>query len=293
MYPSVGHEPAFHHADGKLAAVSLGADACSEHEWGIGLLRAAFGSPVPARYPNGPLCAPYEHWKRLRDERKSGLLGAFRSDPPLPPMGLERRKLHSIPAGFGWVKATAGEIEGFGYYRGFERPGWDQSRVDQFAELPSQKDKELTGAWSDESFIVLGRSDLAIKRLMNLFHAIHDKDAVMTIGGGLFVGSGLAISVASLLPTTITAKWLADDQTSFEGDKKFDETGVEELLRSKGKDWFALGDYKVGHDGQWRAWLNPYDQQRYSAGAFTVEELRLWAEDKGPVVKTAKQRKRR
>lgn len=35
-------------------------------------------------------------------------------------------------------------------------------------------------------------------------------------------------------------------------------------------------------------WLNPWEQRIHHSGWFTVEELELWAENKGPVMKEIK-----
>jgi hypothetical protein len=35
--------------------------------------------------------------------------------------------------------------------------------------------------------------------------------------------------------------------------------------------------------------LNPYQQDKYNYGRFTLEDLEAWIEDKGPIVKSAAQ----
>jgi hypothetical protein len=40
-------------------------------------------------------------------------------------------------------------------------------------------------------------------------------------------------------------------------------------------------------------WLNPREQDIHNYGWFTVEELKQWAENKGPVMMTKKQREQR
>jgi hypothetical protein len=57
---------------------------------------------------------------------------------------------------------------------------------------------------------------------------------------------------------------------------------IEHRLRAAGRDWFAL---KECPSGQW--FLNPYQQDKYNYGRFTLEDLEAWIEDKGPIVKSA------
>ena len=69
-----------------------------------------------------------------------------------------------------------------------------------------------------------------------------------------------------------------------------ESTGLEAYLKSRGKRWFALSprwanDEKSGV----RFWLNPQEQQKYSAGWFTVDELREWADERGPVIMKQKE----
>lgn len=38
-------------------------------------------------------------------------------------------------------------------------------------------------------------------------------------------------------------------------------------------------------NGKLMIWLNPQEQEKYEAGLFTVDDLKLWAKDQGPVMK--------
>ena len=62
-------------------------------------------------------------------------------------------------------------------------------------------------------------------------------------------------------------------------------TGIEEVLKAAGKKWYALSpgwrDKRKQHVD---FFLNPCEQERYDFGWFTVEELRQWARDEGPVL---------
>jgi hypothetical protein len=58
---------------------------------------------------------------------------------------------------------------------------------------------------------------------------------------------------------------------------------VKATLSDQGKDWRSLERWQW-MDGQIRFWLNPIDQTRYRTGWYTVEELILWSQERGPVL---------
>lgn len=60
---------------------------------------------------------------------------------------------------------------------------------------------------------------------------------------------------------------------------------VKKVLKKKKKDWYFLGSPRKNEEGVWRFWLNPSQQHIYEAGWFTLEELKQWANDEGPVIK--------
>lgn len=64
--------------------------------------------------------------------------------------------------------------------------------------------------------------------------------------------------------------------------KKLDK--VKTKLSKANKRWFSLNSVEK-HNGTWKVWLNPYNQSVDSSGWYTLEELELWLENKGPIVK--------
>ncbi|HMO55760.1 MAG TPA: hypothetical protein PKA05_00370 [Roseiflexaceae bacterium] len=54
-------------------------------------------------------------------------------------------------------------------------------------------------------------------------------------------------------------------------------------LRDQGKDWWSLETWQW-MEGGIRFWLNPKDQDLYSSGWFSIDELIAWAHDIGPVM---------
>ncbi len=287
----------------KVIGVCLGADFTAEHEQGVGPLRRVFGSTRPPStpwYPDGPSMTDYEFWKAERDNKLSGILGSLLSkvgvtlpDPPAPEMGISKRKITKLPEeGFGWLKSTDDTAEGFG----FNVSSWNmQSVVDAHAKMRMGDD--LVGAWDNKSFLVLARSDKAKASLRDLYDSVMELDAMFTMPMGFLQTRGLCVIRASDFPVEAAKKLLVDDMDTFIGEKAFHETGIEAVLKTKGKRWFSLGSrFGEGQRQQpmntWKCWLNPREQDIHNYGYFTIEELRLWGDDKGPVMKSTSKRKR-
>ncbi|ACL26584.1 conserved hypothetical protein [Chloroflexus aggregans DSM 9485] len=58
---------------------------------------------------------------------------------------------------------------------------------------------------------------------------------------------------------------------------------VKVVLSDQGKEWRSLERWQW-MDGQIRFWLNPADQVHYRPGWYTIDELILWSQDRGPVL---------
>lgn len=64
------------------------------------------------------------------------------------------------------------------------------------------------------------------------------------------------------------------------------KTRIHKILAKSGKKYFALSPRWA--DDQKKEvvfWLNPYDQDKYNSGWFSVQDLKDWAKDKGKVMK--------
>lgn len=265
--------------------VSLGFDFAAEHECGVGGIRQAFGAPVVPRWSGShSMLSDFEVWKRavLKHEQRPlakvrDLLGE--KLPPRPPMGLDKRRVYTVPGHFFWFTTPDG-AQGFALLRG------DTALRQERAWRRSQErvKDDLVGGWDEREFFILARSAASIAKLKDLYDAIQARNAVFCTPAKGLGGEGLCILVASRLPSEITDAWEEADFKAFENERRFDETGVEKVLADAGKSYFFLGQYHVHNDGIWRAWLNPYDQKSHNTGWYTVEELLLWAKDQGPVM---------
>lgn len=235
-----------------LQCLNLGADYCAEHEWGI---------------------------KELL--RKLGVSGDG--------FGLERRKV-STGENVLWYEGKK--------YTGLYSKLWstfnsDSDKVNFDEWLHSyrvayeKKPYKFWAGWNGRDFYVIAESSdkKTIKLLRVLFDAFQKNDvAVWLGGGGIFQNSGLTFGVVSAMPKEIFESWEAKDKERLEKEEWLKSTGIEDYLQKHDKKWFFLGNPQDMH-GKRKLWLNPYEQRIYNAGWYTIEELKQWAKDKGPVIK--------
>ncbi len=61
---------------------------------------------------------------------------------------------------------------------------------------------------------------------------------------------------------------------------------LKSLLKEQGRKYFALSTISF-HDGEYRVWLNPHpnEQSIYNYGVYTINELLMWLDDDGPVMR--------
>ncbi len=64
---------------------------------------------------------------------------------------------------------------------------------------------------------------------------------------------------------------------------KQDLAEVKDELRQANKGWLSL-DFIREVDGGYHVWLNPLEQKDYHYGWFELDDLKLWAKDKGPIM---------
>lgn len=276
--------------------VSFGHDFCSEHETGIGRIRQSFGSSIPLSYNRGPSVSPFEHWKILNRDQdlKFFGLGRLLPDIKLPPMGVERRRVGKIPPGFGWHQK--GDLGGFGYddhhyiNGGRHRvAGVSIHKVDELIEtgLSRREKATLVAAWDSSSFLVIGMTPEVTNQLRDLYERMRDGDMLIAFN------HGLQLLVASRLPKEDAEVFLKEDMQSFEDAKWLESTGIHDFLLKAGRRWYSLSSVSRAQNGERRVWLNPMEQGNYNAGWYTIDQLKLWAENKGPVMKTMKKRGKR
>ena len=258
---------------GVFCGICLGADYCAEHEWGIKDIRRSFGVDDSAIGIDRRLIKTLPPTELVSDVYSD----AFYSDALI--YG-ERKEKNSTD-----------------YFIVFDSMSSIKYVIEKDHTLNLYRSKEecvsdhLACAWDEGSFGI--RVDETYRaELLELYEAFLRKDVcIFHGGGGVFRNAGLMMCIASRIPEYGKQEWLRGDQDRIALEKASVDTGIEEKLRKAGKRWFALSprwssvirglttSYPVVY------WLNPMEQDKYDSNWFTVEDLLLWAKDKGPVVK--------
>lgn len=98
-----------------------------------------------------------------------------------------------------------------------------------------------------------------------------------------------SIALAEEISDDVRAMWKESHEAAAKLASDFAATGVEAKLKAAGKRWYALSPRRFD-DGRLMAWLNPMEQHEYNYGWFSIADLEMWAQGKGPVIKKAASR---
>jgi len=188
--------------------------------------------------------------------------------------GIERCRIRKVPQ-YQWEDNGDEAILVFGH------PDLDDIRK---RILDFRRSGILACAWSDAEFGIRARGDMR-KHLLTFKDAIDRKRAALLLGSGFLIG-GFHLILINKFPADANAEWIERDRKNKRLKKAWAKSGVEELLRKAGKEWFSLGGRVIeSDDGELRTWLNPQAQHIHNYGWFTFDELRQWARNEGPVMK--------
>ena len=234
---------------GNVLALSLGADSTAEHEWGSRGIATDFGYSYDAT------------------------------------AGVSARKATRLPAEFGVKKLTVDGEKCLLLSSNLKRAVLTVKQQLRFPGF-SHDTVHTACAWDSNNFAVLARgADIA--RLQVLHGAFTRLDVM---AGGLlrlaYPVRGLVFAVASEVPSTLLdqEQALLDDELARAA--ILENSGVKELLKNANKAWCSLDKTMWSGDAKTtiRVWLNPANQVDNNGGWYLLDELRAWAEDKGPVV---------
>jgi hypothetical protein len=263
--------------DGTLLGINLGADYCSEHEWGIERLRSDYGMNDAAdgiarrqvtRVPADHILFDTINLKQTdytsRKTSRSKWHGLLSFAYPLPVALGNDPKL--------------------------------SDDVVQRCELNPYGDDAITGAWDERSFGFLVKDESVTAEI---YSAIQRHDLCIGLFNGAswnpFSRSGLGLLIASRIPQSVRDLWLESDRDGWRLKEAAAATGIAERLKKAGRNYFALspkwmkemsGKTKSKHPVIY--WLNPYEQGENNYGWFTVEDLDAWIDGKGPIPKSRK-----
>jgi len=249
--------------DDKLAGLTLGFDFCAEHEESVKGLHRKFG--VPAGLPQG-----------LKDRK----IREVPNDLTFVEFSLKPRDRRRKAFGCALLTTEPRIVDEV--RQGRYLPFWSDPQ-DKY----HKESHDLACAWSESDFAVLVRGEDNLRLLAELHEAFQRRDILFAaIKAGFAVRQGLTFMVDSRVPDEARENILAQD---LEHKRLLDmaaATGIEERLKAAGRGWFSLApDWADEAHETIRFWLNPYEQERYNHGWYTVEQLDAWAAGHGPIVK--------
>jgi hypothetical protein len=272
--------------EGRFVGFCLGADFCAEHEWGIKDLKRKFA------------INDSEIGLKARQINMAHGLGNK--------VVLLENKQHLVILCTDWYSQEPLTIDKF-------------LDCHSGKELKWRADKDgFAGAWSEGDFALLVRKSNMLqteeqKRFegfaRQLFKAFEDNDIAFLFSRSLpvFENPGLCLCVASSLPKEVDESLTAADLDKLALEEAAEKTGIKAKIAAANKeatDARAFADKPFGYfalSPRWRReneekpskhpvmfLLNPFQQDRYEWGIYTVEELEQWLEGKGPVIKNKK-----
>jgi len=257
-----------------LIGVNLGADYCSEHEWGIKGLHGSFAIP-------------------FSDDKK---------------LGLKKRTITAFASSeLTFVREKERAVLYFEHSYYMKDADAAKKREDAIRHVTTKGELHLYGertlgtAWDADSFGVHVTDEKGIAALAEIYDAFCRKDAAIWLGGGgVFQNAGLVLAIVSRVPADKAEDMRAADEDRIKLLAAAKATGIEERLQKAGRRWFALSPrwFMGGRNNERKSkhpvmfWLNPMEQHLFDSNLFTVEDLDEWAQDKGPVVKTSKEARR-
>lgn len=236
---------------GEIVGINLGYDFCAEHEMGIAFLVEAFGLDREKNY------------------------------------GYEGRKNTIVPRQLVHHEASSALI--------FRPYDCSEKILEYLLEHElSLRGEELAGAWSSADFGVrtVPKHGPLVKELYEVFTR---KNGIITLSPreNPFANPGLILLNYEKIPEVWKTEAREKDKKYREEQAMFrkleQESDVFDLLKSRGLDFLYLKIERLDKKGQPLWWLNPCNQRSNKAGWYSTEDLRKWADGKGPVVERMKE----
>lgn len=249
--------------DGSVQGLSLGSDSTAEHEWGVDGLRSTLG--VKKTFENGV---------------------ADRVSQKVPPVFYKQYTLDDgTPAAY----LSFGSSYSRGLLESGEVPPYLAKEVSFFGPHDAPDAMNLSCAWDDQGILIHVRTQEQVDYLEQFKSAIERKD--IAFGGDLldekrfYRAGGLIFVIPSRIDPRLAQQAYEKDQSLVRLRQAAEKIGLDKELRAAGKRWFALSPrWKDKQESEVVYWLNPQNQQDYSSGLYTADELRQWANEKGPVI---------
>ncbi|MCC6934406.1 MAG: hypothetical protein IT406_01770 [Candidatus Yanofskybacteria bacterium] len=251
----------------RVVGICLGWDAAAEHEFGIRIIMDEFGIPgSPRHVPGG-----------------HDLVGA------------DVRTTTRVPSYMRFYE----NLNGKDYllcYRFINDLLQGQTPSAELFDRTFRlfPEDETVACWDESDFVIRTTTGIG---LGEIHKALLEKDALIFCSSAApFGGTGLVIVIRSRVPRetldTMKAADLERLRLRDATEEVYRATALPSRLKAAGKGYFALSPRwlpkenppKMAHPIWF--WLNPVEQSSNNYGYFTVEDLLLWAQDKGPVPKS-------
>jgi len=269
--------------DGTLIALSLGADWVSEHEWGIRGIKRRLGIPdVP-----------------IEEQIRTGILGRVKGllmgQDPIP-VGIPARTIqngdpiiHNLEDGPAEVKEgrKRHQMWGIALVDGWRGTNWDWTGM---RDLWWDPRAPFLSWWNEGGFAILHSDRGVVEELVGAFEK---GDVAIWVGSsGPFENGGLIIAIGSRLPEDFLSDAREADLDRLRLYKASQSSGIHRKLKQAGLEYWALSPaWQDDEKTEIKFWLNPRDQKNCNAGWYTLQELELWCQGKGPVVQGSDQSK--
>lgn len=246
----------------EFCGINFGYDFCAEHEMGISGIRESFGIKT------------YSGNKTIVNIKKSiGVKPTFGLDARIVKKKPQELQFKQKGEFCGIYYSSSVKLSDTAFDEGIKALSWEMNK-------PNGND--VVCYWGNNSFMFITTNEpnfQAIKKLLN------ENAAAIFIAGK----HGLVICDPEKLDDRTKTELYSSDLNAWELKKSAEDCGIEkELIKSK-KEFLALTPgWKNPAKKEIHFFLNPHNQRKYNSGWFTVEELKEWIEEKGPILKTTK-----
>jgi hypothetical protein len=266
--------------DGRFFGLNLGHDYCFEHEDGIAGIEGILGVPGAG---NGLGIGARQQSKVPSTENVLYTCGRS-------VYSTEGRKRRTLP--WAVLLVASGTYEVQFSRKNAEKPARrfrDLAAIESLGNSCAEwKALGLDAAWGRNGFRVRAVGKVSCEMLARLHAALMAGALCVSLSGSAnpFAGSGLCLTVASLVPEELKAAVLAADEDHARLVAAAKASGVEAALEAAGREYYALmpGWADSGRVTVW-FFLNPREQSLYNHGWFSAQDLFAWAKGEGPVVK--------
>lgn len=267
---------------GEVIAITLGADYCSEHEWGIKGIKSLLGMQ-DLQVPNFKLGAA-EKILEFLNMKTTGPVGLKRMKQTKDIRVVHNLDTKGLKETSGWGKDKKKHtLWGFAIIE-----SWYQERFDFKESLRENyfnpEREELIGYWDENGFAALLEDKKIVEEIVSAFSR---KDIAVWVGAsGPFNNGGLIIAIASRLPEDFVKEMEDTDLDTIKLQKAAARTKIYAKLKKSNCNYFALSPrWANDTKTEVKFWLNPRDQSNNNWGWYTTEDLELWTKGEGPIPK--------